>query len=62
MPYCPKCLNKLSKRKSDNTYNCSKHGFVRKVMSPPTAKYYLDRKEQETIDEALRESVEIINE
>jgi len=33
MPYCPKCLHKLTKRKSDNTYNCAYHGFVRKVYS-----------------------------
>ncbi len=30
MAICPKCgTGKLNKRKSDNSYNCPKHGFIR---------------------------------
>jgi ribosomal protein L37AE/L43A len=34
MPYCPKCVEKLSKRKSARAYYCKKHGFVRKIRTP----------------------------
>jgi len=35
MPVCPKCCNELVKRKSDNTYNCKRHGWVRDIATPP---------------------------
>jgi len=34
MPTCPKCCNKLTKRKSDNAYHCRRHGWVRDIQKP----------------------------
>lgn len=31
MPVCPKCQNKLIKRKSDRAYHCRRHGKVRDI-------------------------------
>lgn len=38
MPYCPKCLKKLTKRKKEMTYVCQRHGFVRHIYTPNTPK------------------------
>jgi hypothetical protein len=35
MSLCPRCSGKLTKRKSDMTWNCKRHGVVRYINTPP---------------------------
>lgn len=53
MPTCPKCLNKLIKRKSDMAYHCARHGKVREIKTPPLS--YWDGTERMTNYEAMDE-------
>ncbi len=34
MPYCPRCVCKLTKRKSTKSYHCLSCGAERNIMSP----------------------------
>lgn len=34
MARCPRCEDKIRKRKSDNWYYCKSHGRVRKARTP----------------------------
>lgn len=45
-PKCPKCAAWLTKRKSDMTMNCAKHGFVRNIMTPPSTYQHLKESAQ----------------
>lgn len=44
MAGCPKCATKLSKKKSDMSWNCRLHGRVRYINSPSISESVLNNR------------------